>query len=173
MPHFVVDRLEADHDTSGFESGDVELDRWLTKSARDSDGRNITRTWVLRRDDRVAGYHVAGYYAVAPCTLDRGGLTQRQARGLPMQMPAYLIAKLALDRRLQGQGLGSHLLMSALERIAAGGADLGGRYAVVDAINDRATSFYLHHGFEPLSGATGRLLLPVKDIRDAIARHRT
>lgn len=112
-----------------------------------------------------------GYYALAPCTLAREELTQRQARGLPDQIPAYLIAKLALDRGMQGQHLGSHLLMSALERIAVGSDDLGGRFAVVDAIDDIASSYDVHHGFEAVDGVQGRLVLPITDIRAAMARY--
>lgn len=167
MRDFVVDRFGDSHDASEFDSGNLELDGWLNKSARDSDGRNITRTWVWHRGDGI----VLGYYAIAPYTLDREDLTRRQARGLPGQIPAYLIAKLALDRRMQGQRLGSHLLMSALERIADGSDDLGGRYAVVDAIDDAASSFYVHHGFEAMDGVQGRLVLPIKDIREAVARY--
>jgi hypothetical protein len=40
--------------------------------------------------------------------------------------------------------------------------DLGGRYVIVDAIDDAAVSFDVHHSFEPIPGRPDRLLLPTK-----------
>ncbi|MGH9126970.1 MAG: hypothetical protein ACRDZ8_19930 [Acidimicrobiales bacterium] len=60
------------------------------------------------------------------------------------------MARLALDRSLHGNRLGSQLLASALMRTAVGARDLGGRYVVVDAIDDAAASFYRHHGFDQM-----------------------
>ena len=45
------------------------LDGWLRTSARDSDGRNLTRTYVCHRGDRV----VVAYYALMPSMLMAGG----------------------------------------------------------------------------------------------------
>lgn len=141
-----------------FDSGITALDDWLRTSARDSDGRNLTRTWVWHGGDRK----VVGYYTIAPYFIERGTLTGRQGRGLPDRIPCYLLARLALDRTLQGGGLGSQLLASALLRIAAGTGDLGGRFVVVDATDERAAAFYRHHGFAEVAGAPGRLILPTK-----------
>ena len=67
-----------------------------------------------------------------------------------------------MHRDLHGQQLGSQLLASALTRAAIGSRDLGGRYVVVDAIDDTASSFYCHHGFEPIPADEHRLVLPTK-----------
>ena len=128
------------------------------KSARDSDGRNLTRTYVWHS----GGHVVVSYYTLMPYFIERETLTKRQARGLPDRISCYLIARLALDRSLHGQRLGSHLLASALGRAAVGARDLGGRYVIVDAIDDAAASFYRHHGFEPIPGRPDRLVLPTK-----------
>ena len=37
------------HDTAAFDGGQPTLDEWLRASARDSDGRNLTRTYVWHR----------------------------------------------------------------------------------------------------------------------------
>lgn len=155
---FVCDVLAEWHDLSAFDSTEPALDDWLRRSARDSDGRNLTRTYVWHRGDDL----VVGYYTLMPYFIERETLTKKQGRGLPDRIPCYLIARLALDRGLRGSRLGSQLLASALTRAAAGARDLGGRYVVVDAINDAAASFYRHHGFEPIDGRPGRLVLPVK-----------
>lgn len=155
---FVCEVLSDGHDSSTFESTQPALDEWLRKSARDSDGRNLTRTYVWHRGDNV----VVAYYTLMPYFIERDTLTKKQARGLPDRISCYLIARLALDRSLHGQRLGSQLLASALKRAAIGARDLGGRYVIVDAIDDAAASFYRHHGFEPIPGRHDRLVLPTK-----------
>ena len=155
---FVCEVLAEGHDFSAFDSTQPILDDWLRKSARDSDGRNLTRTYVWHRGDHI----VVAYYTLMPYFIERETLTKKQGRGLPDRIPCYLIARLALDRSLQGLGFGSQLLASALTRAAVGARDLGGRYVVVDAINDTAARFYRHHGFEPIDGRPDRLVLPVK-----------
>ena len=56
------------------------------------------------------------------------------------------------------------MLASALLRMAAGASDLGGRFVVVDAIDDEAASFHRHHEFDDIPGAPGRLVLATKRI---------
>lgn len=155
---FVCEVFGDDHDASSFNCGRPVLDDWLRKSARDSDGRNLTRTYVWHSGDGV----VVAYYTLMPYFIERETLSKKQGRGLPDRIPCYLIARLALDERIRHQRLGSQLLASALMRAAAGAAALGGRYVIVDALDDEAGSFYKHHGFEPVPGSTDRLLLPTK-----------
>jgi len=155
---FVCEVFGDAHDVSTFTCGRPELDHWLRKSARDSDGRNLTRTYVWHRGDGV----VVAYYTLMPYFVERGTLSKKQARGLPDRIPCYLIARLALGEKLQHQRLGSQLLASALTRAATGAAALGGRYVVVDALDAEARGFYEHHGFVSVPGSENRLLLPTK-----------
>lgn len=163
---FVCERFTDAHDASAFDSGEAELDDWLRKEAATSAARNITRTYVWHERGRVVAY-----YAVMPHTIDADDLPRRRRGGQSGTIPCYLIAKLALDRSLQGQSLGSQLLASAATRLGAGGDELGGRFIVVDALHERAASFYVHHGFSPLPGVEGRLVLAMKDVTDALAAH--
>lgn len=155
---FVSEVLADAHDLSKFDSSNATLDVWLRKAARDSDGRNLTRTYVWHRGDGV----VVAYYTLMPYFIERDALTKKQGRGLPDRISCYLIARLALDRRLHGQRLGSQLLASALARAASAARDIGGRYVIVDAIDDAAASFYAHHGFQQIAGRPDRLVLPTK-----------
>jgi GNAT superfamily N-acetyltransferase len=165
---FTCERLDGRHRCDAFDSGRPELDRWLHASALGSDGRNITRTYVWHAGDDV----VVGYYALMPFTLDRDRLSRKQARGLPDRIPGYLIARLALDAGLHGAGLGTQLLSSALARVAVGGQTLGGRFVVVDAIDEAAASFYVHHGFEPVPDISGRLVLATKGLERVVPSSR-
>ncbi len=159
---YLCDVLSDAHDLAAFSCGEESLDDWLRKSARDSDGRNITKTYVWHAGDGV----VVAYYSLMPYLIEASDMSKRQAKGLPHRVPCYLVARLALDESLQGEGrrLGSQLLSSALLRAAGAAEEAGGRYIVVDALNERARAFYLHHGLEPLEGRVDRLVIRVKDI---------
>lgn len=157
---FTCEVLGFAHDPAAFDSSQPGLDEWLRKSARDSDRRNLTRTYVWHRGNGV----VVAYFTLMPFFIEREEFGRKQGRGLPSHISAYLIARLALARQLQGQGLGAQLLASALIRAARGARDLGGRYVVVDAIDATASGFYRHHGFAPIPGHPNRLVLPTKAI---------
>ena len=91
---FVCEAFAEGHDASEFRSGIAILDDWLRDSARDSDGRNLTRTYVWHRNDSV----VVAYYALMPFFIERATLGKRQSRGLPDRIPCYLIRALRLMR---------------------------------------------------------------------------
>ena len=88
--------------------------------------------------------------------------------GAPRQIPAILLAKLALDGSRQGQGLGSELLVVALQVIVEAARAAGGRLVVVDAIDDAAAAFYRHHDFTPLPGDPRRLVLKLSTAAKAL-----
>ena len=88
---------------------------------------------------------VVAYYTLMPYFIERETLTKKQARGLPDRISCYLIARLVLDRGLHGQGLSSHLLASARGRAAIGARDLGGRYVIVDSIDDAVSGHRDRH----------------------------
>lgn len=102
------------------------------------------RTWVIHEGDGV----VLGYYTLAGHALHREALSRSQARSLPREVPAILLAKLAVDISLQGQGVGRDLLLEAFERCVSAGDVVAARYVVVDAVDDHAASFYEKYGFK-------------------------
>ena len=161
MTHYVEPLRE--HELDPFRCGNVELDQWLITHARSATGHG-TRTYVLLDDGGV----VLGYFAIAPHLLERDDAPPKLGRGAPRQIPAVLLAKLALDESLQGQGLGSELLVYALEVILDAARSAGGRVVVVDAIDANAHRFYEHHGFEVLVGNDRRLVLKLSTVAKAL-----
>lgn len=150
-----LEPLGEHHDLEGFESGSQTLDEWLRRSAWRARGQG-TRTYVLIEESSGS---VVGYFAIAPHLVAREGLPARIGRGAPREIPALLLAKLALDRRVQGGGLGSALLVKALERIVEAGRTAGGKVLVVDAIDDEARTFYERHDFQAVPGNRHRLVM--------------
>ena len=148
-----------------FDSGVAELDRWLKGHALDSQARRTARTFVWHAGDG----RVVGYNALAAHLLERGDLPARLGRGGPRQIPAVLLARLALDQTLHGRGLGGALLADALARVVAATETVAARFVVVDAIDEAAGRFYEHHGFRAVPG-TRRLIAKVSDIAAAVLK---
>ncbi len=159
-----VEALSDAHVLDRFACGSTALDDWLRQHARNATGQG-TRTYVLVDTGTAA---VVGYFAIAPHLVEREATSARIGRGAPRQIPAILLAKLALDQRSQGAGLGSELLVRALEKIVDAARGVGGRLVVVDAIDDGAAAFYRHHGFEAVPGNPLRLLMKVSTAARAL-----
>jgi ribosomal protein S18 acetylase RimI-like enzyme len=88
-------------------------------------------------------------------------------------MPAYaiptiLIARLAVDKHRQGQQLGSRLLAEALRLAVAASDAAAARLVVVDAITERAASFYRDRGFIDVPENPRRLYRKVSDVRRSL-----
>jgi GNAT superfamily N-acetyltransferase len=90
---------------------------------------------------------VLAYFTLSAHEIVAADLPRRLARGMPERLPAVLLGKLALDRRLHGRGLGGQLLLDAYQRVLAATHTVAALYLVVDAIDDDAARFYEHYGF--------------------------
>jgi predicted N-acetyltransferase YhbS len=79
-------------------------------------------------------------------------------------IPVILLARVAVDRSEQKQGIGPPLLKDALERCRRASNEIGARAVLVHAIDEEAKSFYRHFGFEECAVGELHLMLLVKDI---------
>ncbi|MFE6860438.1 GNAT family N-acetyltransferase [Nocardia sp. NPDC057668] len=149
--------LTADHDLSQFDCGKDVLNKWLQTRALSADKGMTSKTYVWAFDEDPA---VKAYYAIAPTLVDRAkdGISSSMAAGF-WSVPAFLLAKFALDKSLQGQGLGTELLVDAVSKMMGAAQASGGRLIVVDAIDDDAFSFYERHDFIPVELTPGRLVM--------------
>jgi GNAT superfamily N-acetyltransferase len=90
-------------------------------------------------------------------------------RGLARhEVPGFRLARLAVDRKLQGQGLGGQLLLAAGRRCLLVAAEMGGVAMVIDAKNERVAQWYASYGALPLLDAPLSLVLPLKTIEAAL-----
>lgn len=146
LPAFTSEPLNDSHVLGEFNSSNASLDRWLQESATRAAAQGTGRTWVWHHGDG----RVVGYFTLVAHVVHRDALSRTQARSLPREVPAILIAKLALAATLHGQGLGEQLLLDALSRCVAAGNLVGSRFVVVDAIDAAAEAFYQRYGFQPM-----------------------
>jgi predicted N-acetyltransferase YhbS len=90
------------------------------------------------------------------------------AKKLPRQpVPVILLARLAVDRSVQGQRLREKLLVGAMKRSVELSRSIGAHAIEVDAIEPEARSFYERYGFVTLPGEELHLYLPIQTIQDA------
>lgn len=161
-------RLAAEHRTDGFDSGVSHLDDWLRRHALAAQQAETARTFVV-----CEGARVVGFYALAVGAVDHAAAPRRVTRGVGRHpIPVMLLARLAVDRRYAGTGIGKGLLKDAILR-TTGAADFAGiRALLVQAKDETARTFYERHGFEPSPLDPLQLMLLMKDARKAL-RQRT
>jgi predicted N-acetyltransferase YhbS len=124
------------------------------------------RTFVLTRNDIVVGY-----FSLTMGSVLRADAPAKLVRGLPAYpVGMVLLARLAVDRHEQGNGLGALLLAEALRKAVTAGDAAAARLVVVDAIDDEAARFYERHGFLPASEHPLRLYRRMKDIGASLER---
>jgi GNAT superfamily N-acetyltransferase len=163
-----LERFEKDHDVSGFESGNEDLDGWLLRHALAAQQMDSARTFVLARGDAVVGY-----FSLTMGSVRRAEAPAKMVRGLPAYpIGVVLLARLAVDRREQGTGLGALLLSEALRKAVVAGEAAAARLIVVDAIDDEAGHFYQRFGFVPAPEYPRRLYRRMKDVHASIDREK-
>ena len=74
---------------------------------------------------------------------------------------ASTLARLAVDRREQRQGLGKALLKDAILRTMQAAEIASLKLLLVHAKHDSAAAFYRRHGFEQAFGDPLKLFLPI------------
>jgi GNAT superfamily N-acetyltransferase len=157
----VSEVLNDSHVLTSFSCGRPQLDQWLRNSALRVNKQGTGRTTVIHEGDGV----VLGYYTLAANALHRDTLPKAETRSVPREIPAILLAKLALDQSLHRQGLGRDLLVEALTKCANAALLVGARFVVVDAIDKDAEAFYEKYGFKRIPGTEPvRLLRRLTDL---------
>lgn len=99
----------ARHDLNALACGEPTLDGWLREQAAGAAARRVARTFVWVQSDRDPE-RVVGYYSLTGHRLVRADLPRSIGRGSPTEIPAVLLARLALDGTHQGGGNGGALL---------------------------------------------------------------
>ena len=167
MPRFGdPEPIAPHHDVADFDCGVASLNQWLTSHAVHAAAAGSARAFVV---EDLQQRRVVGYHALAAASMTLREATPRAARGMPRHpIPAALLARLAVDAAVQGQGLGAWLLRDAMLRALGASEAMGVRVLVVHALDDHARAFYERHGFEPSPTDPMNLQMPLQDIRASI-----
>ncbi|MCP9793582.1 GNAT family N-acetyltransferase [Vulcanococcus limneticus Candia 3F8] len=161
MPPWTIEPLHAGHAVEDFNCGDDALNRFLVRYALVNQRAHASRTYVALKDAEVVGFHTLVVGEVAP---DQA--PERVRKGLARHpVPLMVLARLAVARSHQGQGLGAGLLKDAILRTLAAADIAGIRALVVHAKDERARSFYGHFGFQSSPTDPLHLYALIKDLK--------
>ena len=157
-----VEVLGIQHDRTSFDSGVEPLDRYFEMQAGQDARKRMAAPFVLVLGEGT----VAGYYTLSSTAVSVAEWPTQIVRKLPRYplVPATLLGRLAVDRRLQGRGYGRYLLADALFRSVR--SEIATFAVVVDAKDENARRFYLREGFLPFLDQPLRLFRPMADIVD-------
>lgn len=146
-----------------FDCGEPSLNDWLVRRARANQASGGSRTFVVCR-----GAFVVGYYCLAAGAVAVTAAPGRVRRNMPDPIPMAVLGRLAVDRSLQGQGLGRALLRDALLRTLQAAETIGVRGILVQALGEGAQRFYLACGFVPSPGDPMLLMATLGDVTSAL-----
>ena len=136
------EKLSSVHDVSGFDSGEPALDDWLRRRAVQNEASGASRTYVV-----CVGRKVVGYYTLAAGAVAHAEAPGRLRRNMPDAVPVMVLGRLAVDRTIHGQGVGTGLLRDAVLRTVQAAEIVGIRAILVHAISEAARRFYEKYGF--------------------------
>lgn len=164
LPFAPVEKIRFDHDTESFQCGYPELERFLKRYAVVNQKAGTAQTYVVCRGNRVVGY-----YSLAAGSMAHQDVPERIGQGLARhRVPLMILARLAVDSREQGKGLGAALLKDAMLRTLHAADILGIRAILVHAKDDNAKLFYERFNFRPSPTDPHHLYCLVKDIKRLI-----
>ena len=153
--------LSSEHRLNEFECGEPVLDEWLRRRALSNQLSGGSRTFVVVDQDK----RVCGYYAMAAGAIAHQMATSSVRRNMPDPVPVMVLARLAVDKRVQGMYLGAALLQDAVNRAVAVSHNAGVRALLVHALHDRAKQFYEHYGFQISPAHPKTLMLRLSSVK--------
>jgi len=171
-PALTIAKFEkALHDRSAFSCGFGPIDNFLISSLSDQIKTGTIAAWIAtaKEDPAVLGFYTLGALAVR-ANLGPG---KWQRAGVP-DIPVIYIRAVAVRDDMQGQGLGTALLVDAMTRCLGIADQMGAAAIVLDVLKDdhfeRRWGFYESLGFKPLGDPDNpqRVYIPMADIRTTL-----
>ncbi len=155
-PTVEIRPLARDDDRSRFSCGHPDLDRFFEHYA----GQNQFKLHLAVTYVALIEAHIVGFATVAPSVLERATVpSARLRKRLPnYPLPVLRLARLGVDRRAQGLGLGKALVRQVLDLAIEQRDRLGCVGVVTDAKPD-AVTFYEGLGFTMIEGVREGLLV--------------
>lgn len=169
---FVVSKFDKErHDRTGFSSGHGPMDNFLKSSLSDQIKAGMVAAYVATLEGRatVLGYYTLGAMAVRASL----GPNKWQKARVP-DIPVISVRAVAVRKDMQGQGLGTALVVDAIKRCVALSQSLGAAAIVLDVLEDeqflRRQQFYANLGFRSLGDPENpnRVFLPMVDARKTL-----
>ncbi len=156
---FRLEALEAHHARDGFVCGTEALEAYLARQATQDVRRRASACYVAVE---IKTGRVAGYYTLAAGGVPLTDLPEALIKRLPRypSVPVTRVGRLAVDKAFHGRKLGGALLADAALRSMR--SEVAVFALVVNAEDEAAEAFYLHHGFERFGTNARQLIVSLK-----------
>lgn len=156
-----VRKLAAGDNVDLFDSGQPDLNQFLQRFALTNQRASSAQTYVCCYEGVVVGF-----YSLAVGSVEPEAAAPRVLKGMARHpVPVMILARLAVDQKHQGMGLGRALLKDALLRTAQAADIAGIRALLVHAKGNAARQWYLNWEFEPSQTNPFHLFLLLKDLK--------
>ncbi len=160
-----VEKLRRDHVVEDLDCRRPELNQYLTRYAWQNQLAGAALTYV-----GLVGEAIVGFHTLAAGQVLFEDAPPRLTKGLARHpVPIMLLARLAVDHRWQGQGVGKALLKDAMQRTLQAADIAGIRAFAVHAKDEEAKRFYEHFDFVPSPTDPMHLFVLLKEVRHIIA----
>jgi ribosomal protein S18 acetylase RimI-like enzyme len=163
-----IELLDKTHNRSNFDCGSEALNQYLQKTARQHTQKGISRTFVLIDLNSKQPKTILGFFTLSLCEVYSVKLPNKLANKYPQTVSGVKLARLAVDQKMQRQGIGEILMIEAMQKalIIADNAGIIGLF--VDAKDERAKNYYARYGFVSLRDNILQMFLPLSTIRQIV-----
>jgi ribosomal protein S18 acetylase RimI-like enzyme len=155
----IVELLNASHNRTGFDCGSEALNRYLKQTARQHIQKGISRTLVLV--DSANPVEIIGFFTLTLCEVRSEKMPPALSKKYPDKVPGIKLARLAVAKQFQRQGIGEILMVEAMQRALLVAETAGGIGLFVDAKDDGAVNYYQRYGFVCLPDSRLEMFLPL------------
>lgn len=156
----IIEPLNKSHNREQFDCGVEILNQFLNATARQHIQKGISRTFVLSDQNCIVGF-----FTLTICEIKSEKLPPTFAKKYPSQVPGVKLARLAVDKQWQRQGIGEILMVEAMQRALLVADTAGGIGLFVDAKDELAQSYYARYGFIALEDCPLEMFLPLSLLR--------
>ncbi|MFZ4508192.1 MAG: GNAT family N-acetyltransferase [Fimbriimonas sp.] len=157
--------LKRSHDFLEFDCGKEPLNTFLIRHALANQANDSARTFV-----GIEGNRVIGYYSLAVSSVLYDEAPERMAKGLAKHpIPILLMARFAVDKNYQGQGVRKGLFKDALKRCLSVAQEAGVRAFMTHAKDEDAKRLYLRFGMQECPSNPMHLYFLMKEVERFVA----
>ncbi len=136
--------LESD-DRALFDCGRESLNTWFRRHALNNHLSGASRVSVL-----CEGGTIIGYVSLSAGQIERAYLPKPRQRNQPDPLPVTLLGQLAVDKKFQGRGHATSLMLFALRTALKASEVIGSIGVITHPLDDQLRELYAKWGFEDL-----------------------
>jgi GNAT superfamily N-acetyltransferase len=161
----MIELLDKKHNRNDFDCGKELLNNYIKNQAGQDIRRKLSVCFVFSEKETNC---IQGYYTLSNNSIPVGSFPEPIRKKLPQSynsIPTTLLGRLAIDKNLQGKGLGKILLIDALKRSYEISKEIGSFAVVVDPIDREAELFYEKYDFIKLPDSE-KMFIAIRTLKE-------